>query len=133
MKTDRESLFFHTPLHSATPLGGSPSEYCHPVSYGKTRMVGLPDGEKILRICIIVYTQYRRVTDGRTNRRTSCDGIVRAVHTRRAVKTGLGLLTQQPCTQTFDLLDVCSSQPHSPICLATYQRYLALPQQGNHK
>jgi len=31
----------------------------------------------------IVYTQYRRVTD----RRTACDGIVRAMHTRRAVKT----------------------------------------------
>ena len=22
----------HTPLHSTTPLGGFPSEYCHPVS-----------------------------------------------------------------------------------------------------
>jgi len=43
--------------------------------------VGLPNGEKILRICITVYTQYRRVTDGQT----SCHGIVRAMHTRRAV------------------------------------------------
>jgi len=25
--------------------------------------VGLPDGEKTLRICITVYIQYRRVTD----------------------------------------------------------------------
>jgi len=40
-----------------------PLEYCHPVWYKKTRMVGLPDGEKTLRICITVYTQYRRVTD----------------------------------------------------------------------
>jgi len=36
-------------------------------------MVGLPDGEKCLRICVTVYTQYRRVTDGHT----SCHGIVR--------------------------------------------------------
>jgi len=55
-----------------------------------------------LRICVTVYTQYRRVTDrqtdgqtdGRTDRRTdrqtdgqtSCHGIVHAMHTRRAVK-----------------------------------------------
>ena len=53
-------------------------------------MVGLPDGEKTLRIYVTVYTQYRRVTDGRTDgrtdRQTSCQGIVRAMHTRRAVK-----------------------------------------------
>jgi len=33
--------FFHTLLHSMPP-----SEYWHPVWYGKTRMVGLPDGKK---------------------------------------------------------------------------------------
>jgi len=42
------------PLHSTPPLGGFPLEYCHPVCYGKTRMVGLPDGEKILRISVTV-------------------------------------------------------------------------------
>ena len=42
-------LIFHTPLHSTPPLGESPSEYCHPVWCGSwnTKMVGLPDGEKI--------------------------------------------------------------------------------------
>ena len=33
-------------------------------------MVGLTDGEKILRICVTVYTQYRRVTDRQTDRQT---------------------------------------------------------------
>ena len=45
-------------------------EYCHSVRCGKTRMVGLPDGRKSFRICVTGYTQYRRVTDGRTDRRT---------------------------------------------------------------
>jgi len=54
-------------------------------------MVGLPDGEKTLRTCVIVYTQYRRVTDrhSQMDRQTSCHGIVRAMHTRRAVKMAM--------------------------------------------
>ena len=35
---------------------------------------------------LTIYTQYRRVTDGQ-DRQTSCHVIVRAMHTRRAVKT----------------------------------------------
>jgi len=37
---------FFIPLAFDDPVRGSPSEYCHPVWCGKTRMVGLPDGEK---------------------------------------------------------------------------------------
>ena len=64
----RKSQFFHTPLHLAPPIGGSLLEYCHPVWYGKIKTVGLPDSEKVLRICITIYTQYRLVTNGRTDR-----------------------------------------------------------------
>ena len=59
-------------------------------------MVGLSDGgNKFEETCNRLDTIpacVRRTdgwTDGQTNRQTSCDGIVRAMHTRRAVKTGL--------------------------------------------
>ena len=44
-------------------LGGPHQNIAIPFGVEKTRMVGLPDGEKILRICITVYSQYQRVTD----------------------------------------------------------------------
>jgi len=54
-------------------------------------LLGLPDGEKTLSMCKTVYAQYRRVTDrqtdARTDGQTSWHGIVRAMHTRRAVKS----------------------------------------------
>jgi len=57
-------------------------------------MVGLPDGEKTLRICITVYTQYRSVTDrqtdGQTDGQSSYHGIVRAMHMCRVVKIRVG-------------------------------------------
>ena len=83
-----KSWFFIPPLHSSSMLLESPSEYCHPVWCGKTRMVGLPDGEKIEDIC------NRLDTIPACDGRTSCHGIVRATHTRRAVKTDIcGIFT----------------------------------------
>jgi len=42
---------------------------------GKTRVLGLPDGEEIMPLAFFVLTQYRRVTDRRrqTDRQTRCD------------------------------------------------------------
>ena len=42
------------PLAFDPQLGGFPSEYCHFVRCGKTRMVELPHGKKTLRICVTV-------------------------------------------------------------------------------
>jgi len=77
----RKSWLFHTPLHLTPP------EYCHLVWYWKTRMVGLPDGEKNCedmrnRIDTIL------ACGRRTERQTSCHGIVHAMHMRRGVKIG---------------------------------------------
>ena len=49
-----KSWFFHNLLHSTRPFREFQSEYWHRVWYDKTRMVGLPNGEKTLRICITV-------------------------------------------------------------------------------
>ena len=54
-------------------LGGFLSEYRHPVWCGKTRMVWLFDGEKILKISLIVLTQLTHVTDRWTHRQTLSD------------------------------------------------------------
>jgi len=62
---------FHTPLYSTPPLGGFPSEYWHPLWYGKTRMVSLPDGEKN-------YSFWRNSRTWWTDGETPGDSIYRA-------------------------------------------------------
>jgi len=57
-------------------------------------MLGLPDGEKNFG------DMYNRLgtipaCDRQTDGQTSCHGIVRVMHTRRAVKTGLSLIVRQ--------------------------------------
>jgi len=68
-------IIFWYPLHLTPSLGGFPSEYCHPIWYGKTRMVWLPDGAKISKIALFVLTQLTNVTDVRTD--TACRHILR--------------------------------------------------------
>jgi len=46
------------------------------VWYGKNRMVWLPDGENMLKICLFVFTECTNVTDTHTH--TPNDGIGRA-------------------------------------------------------
>ena len=63
----RNSSIFSYPLAFDAPLGGFPSEHRHPVWYGKTRMVWLPDCEKISKISLFVLAQLTNVTDARTD------------------------------------------------------------------
>jgi len=77
---DRKSWFF-IPLAFDAPVMGSPSEYCHLVWCEKTRMVGPPNGDKILRI-----SRHNTGVWRKTDRQTSCHGIVCDMHMRHAVK-----------------------------------------------
>ena len=65
-----QNRVFCLPTCIRRPRWGFPSKYRHPAWYGKTRMVWLPDGEKISKICLFVLTWSTNVRDGRTDRQT---------------------------------------------------------------
>ena len=52
--------------------GVTPFEFCDEIWHQKTRIVELPDSEEIMSLPFFVLTQYRRVTDRRTDGRTRC-------------------------------------------------------------
>jgi len=85
----KKSSFYYSPLAFDAPIRGFPSEYRHPHWDGKTRMVSLPDGEKISKISLFVLTWSTNVTDGRTDRRKDghCMTAKTALASHRAVKT----------------------------------------------
>ena len=69
----RKSLNFITPPFFEAPFGGNPLEFGDEIWRKKTRVLGLPDDEKIMPLAFFVLTQYRRVTDGQTDGQTRCD------------------------------------------------------------
>jgi len=52
------------------PFGGNPLEFGDEIWRRKTRLLGLPDNEETMPLAFFALTQYRRVTDGRTDRQT---------------------------------------------------------------
>jgi len=44
-----------------------PLEFGDEIWHQKTRVLGLPDGEKIMPLAYFVLKKYRRVTDGQTD------------------------------------------------------------------
>jgi len=72
--TDSELRFLPTRPAFDAPGRGFPSEYCYAIWHGKTRMAWLPDGEKILMLCLFVLTQSTNIT----NTQTPHDSIDRA-------------------------------------------------------
>jgi len=66
----RKWLNFPTPPLFEAPARWNPLECRDEIWHQKTRIVGLPDSEEIMTFFIL--TQYRRVTDGQTDRRTHC-------------------------------------------------------------
>jgi len=70
----RKSLNFHTPpFFEEAPVRGNPLEFGDEIWRQKTRIMGLPDSEEIMTLAFFVLTQYRRVTDGQTDRQTRRD------------------------------------------------------------
>ena len=85
-----ENRDFYTPLHSTPSLGGPRHNIAIPFGKKKTRMVGHSRRWKKLRIYIYIYiyiTVWQNTGVWHTDGQTFCHGVVRAMHTRRAVKT----------------------------------------------
>ena len=81
-------VIFSYPSHWAPQLEGPCRNIAIPFGMEKLEWWGYPMVKKFEHMCSHLHTIPARVwqTDGRTDRQTSCHGIVRAKHTRRAVK-----------------------------------------------
>jgi len=70
---EKKSSFYHTPIAFDAPVRGVPvGMSAPPLVWKKTRTVSLPDGGKILKICLFVLMWSTNVTDGQTDGRTDC-------------------------------------------------------------
>jgi len=78
VKGKKSLNFSDRPLFEAH-VRGNPLEFGDEILRQKTRVLGLPEGEEIMPLAFFVLTQYRRVTDRRT------DGHVAITITRASI------------------------------------------------
>jgi len=120
-------------MHSTPPLGlrVSPSEYRHDVWYDKkTRMVCLPDGEKILKIYLFVLT-ITNVTDGHTQ--TLHDSVGKIDCTADETAMVVRLRYRPPIYTDRKSYVFCMSLGDGGLCWAVFARNrdTAVPAEGN--
>ena len=77
-------MIFRTPLHSTSLLGGRRRNIAIPFGVEKLEWWGYPMLKKFEDMFNRLHAI--QACDRRTDRQISCHGIVRAMHTRRAVK-----------------------------------------------
>jgi len=63
----RKSLNFRTPPFFEAPVRGNPLEFCDEIWRQKTRIMGLPDGEEIVKFCFDTIPARDRQTDRQTD------------------------------------------------------------------
>jgi len=102
------------PLAFDAPVRGFPSEYRHPLWYGKTRMVSLPDGEKILKISLFWRNSGTWRTDRQTDGRTTGDGYSRAMHSIARQKWWWWWWQTKSLTTSCSILAACSTSSGGP-------------------
>ena len=101
----RKSLnFSDRPLFEA-PVRGNPLEFGDEIWGQKTGVLGLSDGGEIMPLAFLVLTQYRRVTDGRTDGRTRCDRYYPRQHSVARVTRPTHYSNKRPkyCKRGFNL------------------------------
>jgi len=70
MLTGRKLVNFPTPALFEAPDRGNFLECQDEIWHQKTRIEGLPESEEIMTLAFFVLTQYRRVSDGQTEKQT---------------------------------------------------------------